>query len=78
MVDRRRKTKKWGKYRQGGTSTTIECTFCGRKTPKFKALPVQKGFSIGKIPGIDRHQFHASRVKSYACISCAKHRHIIK
>lgn len=53
--------------------------YCGRLTPKIKAVPVRKGpgIDLRNIPGIDRRQVYLPYQKGYACISCAKHRKMI-
>jgi ribosomal protein S26 len=79
MGKRRGKSgKKWGRYRSGGRSKPVECIYCGGLVPRQKAVPVTRGFRVDrKIPGIDRRRVFTSASKSYACISCAKHRGLI-
>jgi ribosomal protein S26 len=72
--------KKWGLYRVGGRSQPVPCVYCGRLTPRIKAILVTKGpkISLRDIPGVDRRRVFLPRQKEYACISCARHRHILK
>jgi ribosomal protein S26 len=71
--------KKWGLYHAGGRSQPVSCIYCGRLTPKIKAVPVRKGpgIDLRNIPGLDRRQVFLPYQKGYACISCAKHRRMI-
>ncbi len=71
--------KKWGLYHVGGRSQPVSCVYCGRMTPKVKAVPVMKGprINLRNIPGIDRRRVFLPQQKEYACISCAKHRRLI-
>ena len=70
--------KKWGHFRAGGRSQPVECTFCGRLTPRIKAMPIQRRFGLDmRIPGIDRRRVFIPSRKGYACISCAKHRGLL-
>ncbi len=71
--------KKWGRYKAGGRSQPVTCVYCGRRTPRIKALSVKKhsGIDTRTIPGVDRRLVFLPQVKAYACISCAKHRKLI-
>ncbi len=72
--------KKWGMYRAGGRSQPVACVYCGRMTPRIKAVIVRKHYGMGdlrSIPGIDRRRVFLPQMKAYACISCAKHRRLI-
>ncbi len=72
--------KKWGHYKAGGRSQPISCVYCGRMTPRIKAVPVRKHYGVGdlrNIPGLDRRRVFLPHTKEYACISCAKHRKMI-
>ncbi len=72
--------KKWGRYKAGGRSQPVSCVYCGRRTPRIKAVIVRKHYGIGSlknIPGLDRRRVFLPQMKAYACISCAKHRRMI-
>ncbi|MGC8816225.1 MAG: hypothetical protein ACP5PX_00160 [Candidatus Hadarchaeum sp.] len=72
--------KKWGHYKPGGRSQPVPCVYCGRMTPRIKAVPVRRHYGIGdlrNIPGLDRRRVFLPHMKEYACISCAKHRKLI-
>jgi ribosomal protein S26 len=70
--------KKWGHFKAGGRSQPVSCVYCGRMTPRIKAVKVQRGFRVDpKIPGIDRRRVFTPSYVSYSCISCAKHRHLL-
>ncbi|MFQ6129949.1 MAG: hypothetical protein ACE5OT_03975 [Candidatus Hadarchaeaceae archaeon] len=71
--------KKWGRYKAGGRSQPVACVYCGRMTPRIKAVLVRKrsGIDTRTIPGIDRRRVFLPQMKAYACISCAKHRRLI-
>lgn len=68
--------KKWGHYAVGGRSQPVTCIYCGRLTPRVKAVPVRKGswLDTKMVPGLDRRKVFIPSRKAYACISCAKHR----
>ena len=76
-----------GSYKRGGhhtktrgKETTITCSFCGRKVPKYKTFPVYRGFSISD-PSLRKElgrRSVLSTTKFYACPACARHRKIIK
>jgi len=72
--------KKWGLYKAGGRSQPVTCMYCGRMTPRIKAVVVRKHYGVGdlrNIPGIDRRRVFLPEIKAHACISCAKHRRLI-
>ena len=71
--------KKWGLYKAGGRSQPVSCVYCGRMTPRIKAVTVRRHFGVDTrgIPGIDRRRVFLPHMKDYACISCAKHRKMI-
>ena len=71
--------KKWGLYKVGGRSQPVSCVYCGRLTPRIKAVLVRKrpGIDLRGIPGIDRRRVFMPTTKAYVCISCAKHRRLI-
>jgi hypothetical protein len=50
--------KKWGHYAVGGRSQPVTCIYCGRLTPRVKAIPVRKGSWLDTkvIPGLDRRR----------------------
>ncbi len=69
----------WGKWWSSrGKDQTVKCTFCGANVPKHKAVQVK---SRGRL---SRDVYEVAEVvsmagnKGYACISCAKHRHLVK
>jgi ribosomal protein S26 len=72
--------KKWGLYRVGGRSQPVPCTYCGRLTPRIKAILIRRrsGIDLRSIPGVDRRRVFLPREKGYACISCARHRGLLK
>jgi len=64
-----------------GKETTVTCGFCGRQAPKYKCIPVFKGFRINdplvrKELGNKGMGFTSSKV--YACPACSRHRKITK
>jgi len=80
MPANKKKKKKWGFYKSGGRQRTVSCVFCGRSVPRSKATPVEKGMRMGDLRsvGIKRDQIMLPTYKFDACISCAKHRKLIK
>ena len=75
--------KKWGHYRAGGRSQPVECIYCGRLTPRIKAMPIRRHFGLGmrsqdmRTLGIDARRVFIPSRKGYVCISCAKHRGLL-
>lgn len=61
-----------------GRETAVTCDSCGRKVPRNKAVPYEKGisFSTELHTANDVRFFERRRV--YYCISCAKHRGIFE
>jgi len=72
--------KKWGKYKKSvGKEKPVPCVYCGRLVPRSKAVVVERGMPLGDlVRELDRDQIMVPRYKAYACISCAKHRRILK
>ncbi|MFN4133516.1 MAG: hypothetical protein ACK4GQ_04010 [Candidatus Hadarchaeales archaeon] len=72
--------KKWGLYKVGGRSQPVSCVYCGRLTPRVKAVQVRRGpgIDLKNIPGVDRRRVFLPQQTAYACISCAKHRGLLK
>lgn len=69
----------WGKWWSGrGRDQVIKCEFCGRSVPKHKAVEISVGMRLSRdIYEVAEHVSMASR-KAHCCISCAKHRKIVK
>ena len=81
MTHRKKKSKKWGTYKKsGGRQRSVSCVYCGRTVPRAKATAVQKGMRMGDLRsvGVKRDQRMLPVYKFYACISCAKHRKLLK
>jgi ribosomal protein S26 len=81
MTHRKKKNKKWGTYKKsGGRQRSVSCVYCGRTVPRSKATAVQKGMRMGDLRsvGVKRDQLMLPVYKFYACISCAKHRKLLK
>jgi len=64
-----------------GHEANVTCSFCGKKVPKWKALPAQRAFSI-KDPilkkQLDRRFMSIFARKDYVCPSCARFRGIVQ
>jgi ribosomal protein S26 len=71
------RTHKHGKGR--GTESTVTCSYCGKKVPKYKTFVRRRGFSISD-PGLRKELtesgFLTSQTRLYVCPSCARHRRI--
>jgi ribosomal protein S26 len=81
LPKRKKKNKKWGTYKKsGGRQRSVSCVYCGRNVPRAKATAVQKGMRMGGLRsvGVKRDQLMLPTYKFYACISCAKHRKLLK
>lgn len=73
--------RKYKHTKSKGHESSVVCSFCGRKVPKWKTFSVMKRFGI-RDPVL-RKQMDMRRVgmfgrKSYACPSCARHRGIVQ
>jgi len=69
----------WGGWwTNRGKDTIVKCTFCGRNVPKHKAVEVKVGGRLSRDVYEVAEVVSMASTKGYACISCAKHRHIIK
>jgi len=69
----------WGKWWSGrGKDQSIKCVFCGRNVPKHKAVQVNSGGRLSRDIYEVAEVVSMGGVKSHACISCAKHRHLVK
>ncbi len=69
----------WGKWWSGrGKDLTVKCTFCGRTVPKHKAVQVNIGGRLSRDIYEVAEVVSMAGSKGYACISCAKHRHLVK
>jgi len=69
----------WGKWWSGrGKDQIVKCTFCGRNVPKHKAVQVNTGGRLSRDIYEVAEVVSMGGSKGYACISCAKHRHLVK
>jgi ribosomal protein S26 len=81
MPSRKKRKKKWGTYKKStGRERSVSCTYCGRTVPRSKATAVQTGMRMGGLRsvGVRRDQLMLPVYKYYACVSCAKHRKLLK
>ncbi|MCK4714180.1 MAG: hypothetical protein KAT35_01280 [Candidatus Aenigmarchaeota archaeon] len=79
--------KRGWKHGQGrGRETLVNCTYCGRRVPKYKTFSEVRGFRItdpllkeelGGQKG-SRRPISLMSTKMYACPACARHRHIVR
>ena len=61
-----------------GNETTVSCESCGRKVPRNKAVPFERGISFStELKNANDVRFF-ERMKVYYCVSCAKHRGIFE
>jgi len=69
----------WGKWWSSrGADQNVKCTFCGRNVPKHKAVHVRTGGRLSRDVYAVAEVVSMAGSKGYACISCAKHRHLVK
>ncbi len=69
----------WGKWWSGrGHDQSVKCVFCGRNVPKHKAVQVNNSGRLSRDVYEVAEVVSMGGVKSHACISCAKHRHLVK
>jgi len=82
MSDRKKAYRRgWSHTKTRGRESTITCSFCGRRVPRYKTFPTVKGFRITD-PVIkkelgSRSNFF-SQQKMHACPACARHRNIVR
>ena len=67
---------------QSGRARTVECAACGAKVPRDKAIAKRRhGLPLNRelIKRLKEQGAHlpSSKITSYYCISCAKHRKYI-
>lgn len=72
----------WHHTKTRGRETMINCSFCGRKVPRYKCFVVYRGFRITdpvikKEIGIER-SLSLLQNKMYACPGCARFHRIVK
>jgi len=69
----------WGKWWSSrGADQNVKCMFCGRNVPKHKAVQVKTGGRLSRDVYEVAEVVSMASSKGYACISCAKHRHLVK
>ncbi len=71
----------WSHTKTRGKESTVTCSFCGRKVPKYKTFVVYRGFGISDPSlrkELGRRRGMLSSTKYYACPACARHRKIVK
>ncbi len=71
----------WKHTKKRGRETTTNCSFCGRRVPKYKTFSVTRGFRI--TDPVLRKELGQSAMsfawqKMSACPSCARHRRIVR
>lgn len=77
-------TRGWHHTKTRGKESTVMCTYCGRKVPKYKTFPVVKGFRINdpmlkrEFGSMARRGLSLLQTKSHACPACARHRKIVR
>jgi len=65
-----------------GRETTVQCRYCGRVVPRDKAIEKKRSSLFFDKPTFKILRKQGARIHSikktvYACIRCAKHRHMI-
>jgi ribosomal protein S26 len=74
----------WKHGRGRGKETTVTCTYCGSRVPKYKTFSVVRGLRITdplvreELNMGNRRGFSLMSSKMYACPACARHRHIVR
>ena len=69
----------WGKWWSSrGRDQTIKCEFCGRSVPKHKAVEISVGMRLSRDLYDVAEYVSIATNKAHCCISCAKHRKIVK
>ena len=74
----------WKHGKERGKETVVNCSFCGRKVPKYKTFSIFRGFRITdpflreELGSNNRRGLSLMSSKMYACPGCARHRHIVR
>jgi len=69
----------WGKWWGGrGKDTQVKCESCGRGVPKHKAVEIVSRAKLERGVYEMAEYVSMASTKAYLCISCAKHRKIVK
>jgi len=74
----------WSHSKSRGIESMVNCTFCGRRVPKYKTFSVVKGFRVSD-PLLRKEMGYFGRGvpmlmqnKARACPACARHRNIVR
>ena len=62
-----------------GNESSVNCEFCGKKVPRFKAFPIERSFRLPKdiMQAVDKRFMSSFSRKAYVCPSCARFRGIV-
>jgi len=72
-------TRKYLHCKSRGHEGTVDCGFCGRKVPRYKAFVKYRGLRITDptiLQQVDKKYIHMQRQKMYVCPACARHHKI--
>ncbi|MBI4173512.1 MAG: hypothetical protein HY519_02215 [Candidatus Aenigmarchaeota archaeon] len=72
----------WKHSKKRGRETSTNCSFCGKRVPKYKTFSVAQGFRIND-PLLRKELGGQGPIslgwrKMYACPACARHRRIVR
>jgi len=74
----------WSHTKTRGKESTVVCSFCGKRVPKYKTFPIVKGFRLNdpvlrkRFGSSGRRGLSLLQSKMYACPACARHRNIVR
>ncbi|NOR85543.1 hypothetical protein GQ473_05490 [archaeon] len=71
----------WGTGTGRGQQGTVDCSYCGRKVPRYKTFIKYSGFRITDPvlrKELENQHVSGSSNKMYACPACARSRGIVQ
>jgi len=67
--------------KERGRESTVRCSMCGSKVPRWKCITQRKGFRITDpaiLKEIGRKNIHMTSRKQYICPKCARFHNIVR
>ena len=74
----------WSHTKRRGKETSVTCSFCGKRVPKYKTFSVFRDMRINdpmlrnNMGPAARRGFSLLHTKMMACPACARHRNIVR
>lgn len=74
-------TRHYAHTKTRGKEGTVDCGYCGKKVPRYKAFIKYRGFRITDpvlLRQIKRSDIHVTSHKIYVCPKCARHYKVVQ